>query len=212
MKTTLICLLSFLTIVLLLSASVATAQVPHLYVAGFLQTHHPTDTFGKEAVRLNGGNAELGNGTEFNVGLMSDFGSTYIGYRWGKFGTKGIGALDWQEVDRWVAGLRWHLFGTLKSPIVPLVGAGITAGKSKLGVTPGLEENLNRISKQLTSDNSVGWFLEAGVRLRAVGPISALGSIQYHRFDTTFEDAILAEVTDFTVSFFTTQLGLQFTF
>ncbi len=200
-------------ILLLISfASVAQAQIPHFYVAGFLQTHHPTDDFGKETVHLDGGNAELGNGTELNVGLMSDFGSTYIGYRWGKFGTKGIGALDWQEVDRWIAGLRWHMLGTLISPIVPLIGAGISAGKSKLGVTPALEENLDAISKQLESDNGVGWFLEAGVRLRAVGPLSALGSIQYHRFDTTFEDAILAEVTDFTVSFFTTQLGLQFTF
>lgn len=197
---------------LLMVALPALAQVPHFYLAGFLQTYHPTGDFSKETIHLDGGNAELGNGTELNVGLMSDFGSTYIGYRWAKFGTKGKAALDWQNVDRWIAGIRWHMLGTLRSPIVPVLGVGITVGKSKLGVTPALEENAQDISKQIESDNAVGWFLEAGVRLRAVGPLSALGSIQYHRFDTTFEDAVLTKPTDFSVTFFTTQLGLQYTF
>ena len=211
MRTTMIRLACLLAVAGLL-ATPSFAQVPHFYLAGFLQTYHPTGDFGKETIHLNGGNAELGNGTELNVGLMSDFGSTYVGYRWAKFGTQGKGALDWQDVDRWIIGLRWHMLGTLRSPIVPLLGAGITIGESKLGVTPSLAENVQNISKQIKSDNSVGWFLEAGVRLRAVGPLSALGSIQYHRFDTTFEDAILSEATDFTVSFLTTQLGLQYTF
>lgn len=211
MKTTMIRLTCLLAVVGVLAVP-SFAQVPHLYLAGFLQTYHPTGDFGKETIHLDGGNAELGNGTELNVGLMSDFGSTYIGYRWAKFGTQGKAALDWQDVDRWVAGIRWHMLGTLRSPVVPVLGVGITVGKSKLGVNSELEENIQKVSKQIESDNSVGWFLEAGVRLRAVGPISALGSIQYHRFDTTFEDAILTKPTDFTVTFFTTQLGLQYTF
>jgi hypothetical protein len=198
-----------LILTVLLLTGLAPAQTPHFYVSGAAQWSEPMGDFGKKSRFYTrsgtAGNAESGGGGEINVGLMSDYGSTYVGYRWTSFGE------PWDTMNRFTAGLRWHMFGTLQSPAVPLIGAGITVGKSTVALYPDPERHEHAY---LESETSVGWFVEGGLRLRLVNKLSLFGSLQYHQFDANFEDAVFDEndPLEFDIEYFTTCAGLQFYF
>ena len=198
------------TLVILAVFGLAEAQVPHLYFAGMLQWSEPVSDFSNGSIGEGFGNANTGTGAEFDVGLMSDHGATYVGIRWAKFDTEGD-FVEWDDMTRFIAGLRWHVTGKLATPVVPALGAGISLGKSRLEARDPAFSGVDR-RKKFDSQTSVGWFVEGGVRVRLPGALSVFGGLQYHRFDANFEDAFFGgDDSEFDVTFITTQIGIQYT-
>src|SRR3989339_235228 len=132
-----------LIILIAVFAVPASALVPKPYLGVNLQSNSPTGDFkGKDLSNKEGG-AKSGLGGEVDLGITSGMASAYIGYRFGKFDANssadipGIGTVsasgEW-KVNRWVLGARWHLLGSLPTPVFPTLGGGITIGKTTAGV------------------------------------------------------------------------------
>jgi opacity protein-like surface antigen len=192
----------------------AFALIPKPYIGVNLQSNSPTGDFKGTNLEDDQGGAKSGIGYEIDLGINSSMESAYVGYRTGKFDAKSSGELMGEEitaegewkVDRWVIGARWHVLGGLPTPIVPTLGGGVTIGKTNANASGsgfGQDESVDENSK-----SSMGWFLEGGVIVRAIGNLSLIGDVQYHRFESEFEN----EFYDgpITVSFFTLQVGARF--
>jgi opacity protein-like surface antigen len=198
---------------LLLIAGLAAAQPPHFFIAGMLQWSEPTSEFGKESENSGNGNAGQGWGGEADIGLISDNGATYIGYRTTDFSEEMGDGPEWGPMNRFVAGLRWHVLGTLQDPVVPVLGAGVSLGKSRLKNPYTDDPNIPSNQIDVESKTSFGWFAEGGLKFRLSEVVSLLGTLQYHEFGATFEDAALGDETKkYDVTYLTGQAGLQFLF
>jgi opacity protein-like surface antigen len=205
-------------LVLLIAACLAApalAILPSPFIGGNLQVNSPTGKFSQTDFVNKEGGAKTGLGGEFDVGIGSDMGELYAGYRFGKNNVKStytppvgpsVTAEGEWNLNRFVIGVRAHLFGSL--PITPTVGGGITLGKTKL--SGDVSSNVAQSSSE-TSSNKMGWFLEGGGLIHfPSAPLSILADIQYHRFNAEFATPLFDVTYD--ISFFTFQLGLQYSF
>jgi hypothetical protein len=116
----------------------AFALVPKPYIGVNLQSNSPTGDFKGDNMTDKEGGAKSGVGGEMDFGISGGMASAYIGYRFGTFDANSKGEIlgetvkatgEW-KVNRVVLGARWHLFGSLPSPVVPTLGGGITIGKT----------------------------------------------------------------------------------
>lgn len=183
------------------------AVVPHFFIGGNAQWNEPTGDFGDASDEVQddiwNGNANGVFGGQLDAGIISDNGQIYVGYRIVDFDEKDPeGDVEWRNNSRWVFGLRWHMLGTLQTPITPILGGGATVGQTE-GIFKG---PTGEIIAELTSDYTWGWFLEGGVALRIPeSPLGFNGAVQYHRYTATFdEDDIDIE---FRINYLTYQIG-----
>jgi hypothetical protein len=193
-----------------LGAQAALAQVPHLFFGASAQWNAPTGDFGEAADDVEGtlhGNAAGVMGGEFDVGAVSDNGQLYVGYRIVDFDQKNSdGDVEWKNNSRWLAGFRWHLLGTLASPITPTLGGGLSVGKTK-GIFK-QQGPADDLIQELTSDNTWGWFIEGGGAARLPQlPLMLNAGIQYHRYTASFESEYVD--VSFKISYLTYLLGAQ---
>jgi hypothetical protein len=205
---------SAILIFFLLFALPALALVPKPYIGASIQSNSPTGDFAGEDLASKEGGAKSGMGGEVDLGISGGMASAYIGYRFGKFDASssatipGVGEVkatgEW-EVNRWVIGARWHLLGSLPTPIFPTLGGGVTIGKTTAGV--GGSTGGETLSIKEDSKSSVGWFLEGGAVVRLIGNMSLIGDVQYHRFDADYSSDLYDGKIK--VSFFTLQLGAR---
>ncbi len=199
--------------VLGLSASCAKAQVPHLFLGASAQWNAPTGDFGEAADDVEGtfnGNAAGVMGGEFNIGAVSDNGQLYVGYRIVDFDERQPdGDVEWRNNSRWLAGFRWHILGTLATPLTPTVGGGVSVGKTK-GVFK-QQGPVDDLIEELTSDNTWGWFIEGGGSARLPElPLMFNAGVQYHRYTAAFESDNID--VEFKISYLTYLLGAQIYF
>lgn len=190
------------------------AVTPHFFIGANAQWNDPTGDFGEAADEVEGtfwnGNAAGVMGGQFDAGIISDNGQVYAGYRIVNFDEKQAdGDVEWRNNSRWLAGIRWHMLGTLESPITPILGAGVSTGKTEgIFKQPGPGDV---IIAELTSDYTWGWFLEGGAAVRPPQtPIVFNAALQYHRYEAAFENEDLN--VEFSISYLTYQLGAQIYF
>lgn len=190
------------------------AAVPHFFIGANAQWNDPTGDFGEAADEVEGavwdGNAAGVMGGQFDAGVISDNGQLYFGYRLVNFDEKDAdGSVEWKNNSRWLAGLRWHVINSLEAPITPILGAGVSAGKTEgIFKQPGPGD---MIIAELTSDMTWGWFVEGGAAFRIPeAPIVLNGGVQYHRYEASFEHEDLN--IEFSISYLTYQLGAQIYF
>lgn len=200
--------------VISLGAHGAWAQVPHLFFGASAQWNAPTGDFGAAADDVEGtlshGNAAGVMGGEFYVGAVSENGQLYVGYRIVNFDEKNSdGDVEWKNNSRWIMGFRWHLLGTLGTPITPTLGGGVSVGKTK-GIFK-QQGPVDDLIEELTSDNTWGWFVEGGGAARLPQlPLALNAGIQYHRYTASFESEYVD--VSFNISYLTYLLGAQIYF
>lgn len=188
------------------------AVTPHLFIGGNAQWNEPTGDFGEASDEVQddfwNGNANGVLGGQADVGVISDNGQIYLGYRIVDFDEKDSeGDVEWRNNSRWVFGLRWHMLGTLQTPITPVLGGGLTVGQTE-GIFKG---PTGEVIAELTSDNTWGWFFEAGAAVRIPDtPLGFNGLIQYNRYTATFEDEEID--VEFRIAYLIYQLGAQIYF
>lgn len=187
------------------------AVMPRPFIGGNLQWNAPTGDFGEaqddveESIRQ--GNASGVVGGQIDLGVGSEMGQIYVGYRIVDFDERqSNGNVEWRDNSRVIGGLRWFL---LPTPITPTIGGGLSAGQTKgIFKQPGPVDD---IIEELTSPTTVGWFLEGGAAARlAQTPLGINAGIQYHRYNASFESEFVN--VDFSISYLTYQLGAQLSF
>lgn len=204
--TTLLC-----AAVLGLCVSNSFAVAPHLFIGGNAQWNAPTGDFGEAGDDVDGtirhGNAAGILGGQVDLGLTSTAGQAYVGFRIVNFDERQAnGDVEWKDNSRWLAGIRLNV---LPTPLTPTIGGGLSVGKTK-GVfkQPGPVDDL---IEELTSPNTVGWFIEGGAVARlAETPLAVNAGIQYHHYNASFESEFVD--IDFSISYLTYQLGAQINF
>ncbi len=192
-------------------ANQSLAVMPHVFIGGNVQWNQPTGDFGdaqddvEESIRQ--GNASGVMGGQVDLGLTSNMGQIYAGYRIVDFDERqSNGDVEWRDNSRALAGVRWFI---LPTPITPTLGGGLSVGQTK-GVfkQPGPVDDL---IEELTSPTTVGWFLEGGAAVRLPQtPLGLNAELQYHRYNASFESEYVD--IDFSISYLTYQLGAQFNF
>lgn len=191
----------------------AFALVPKPYIGGTLQVNSPTGSFSGSDILHEEGGAKTGIGGEIDVGITGRVGSAYVGYRFGKHKAeaeflqditpvKADG--DW-KINRVVLGARWHLLGSLPTPVLPTLGGGVTIGKTTAAV--GGEAGGTRVETAKDSKSSVGYFVEGGVIVRGPGNLSLIGGLQYHSFDADYSSDLYNGKVK--IAFFTFQAGVR---
>lgn len=191
----------------------AFALVPKPYLGGTLQVNSPTGDFSGTNILSEQGGAKTGVGGEIDAGITASRVSAYVGYRFGRHQAeaeflqditpvKADG--DW-KINRFVLGARWHLFGSLPTPVVPTLGGGVTIGKTTAEV--GGESGGVRYETAKDSKSSVGYFIEGGAIVRLPGNLSLLGGLQYHSFDADYSSGLYNGKVK--ISFFTFQAGVR---
>ena len=187
------------------------ATPPAPYLGLNLHVNSPTADFAKTDLVDKEAGARTGFGGEADFGIDSGPGSVYIGYSWGRHDADARGQdreiNDW-TVSRGVLGARLHIFGTTEFPIMPIIGGGATLGNSRYTARVSDDGGITYEDRKQTSENSIGWFLEGGAILRSTGPLSVLGSLQYHNFNAEFKPVL--DVDRVKVSYVKFQLGLRY--
>ncbi len=201
-----------LTGLLLFAAIPALAATPPAPYLGLnLNVNSPTADFANTDLVDKEGGARTGWGGEADLGIDSGPGSIYIGYSWGRHDAEARGqdrAINDWTISRGVLGGRLHIFGTTESPIVPIVGGGATIGNSRYTARVSEDGGITYVDRKQTSENSIGWFLEGGAILRSTGPLSVLGSLQYHNFNADFDPVL--DIDRVKVSYVKFQLGIRY--
>jgi hypothetical protein len=187
------------------------AKSPAPYLGLNLHVNSPTADFANTDLVDKQAGARTGWGGEADLGIDSRPGSVYVGYSWGRHDADARGQdrniNDW-TVSRGILGARLHIFGTTESPIVPIVGGGATIGNSRYTARVSDDGGITYVDRKQTSENSIGWFLEGGAILRSSGPLSVLGSLQYHNFNADFKPVL--DIDRVKVSYVTFQLGIRY--
>jgi hypothetical protein len=205
-------MLGFLSL-LLVSSSFAIG--PKLYIGGNFQGNFPTGDFAGKDVMNQQGAAESGVGGEVDIGIAGPATSAYIGYRFSKhhaetnmtymgFHVKGSG--DW-KLNRYVLGVRTSLFPLALVPVKPIIGCGLTTGKTKVSGSGDIGGSLENIDE--TSNSTIGIFFEAGAQWKIpVTGLSAVACLQYQFFDAQFGSGQSSET--YSINFVTLQAGLRY--
>ncbi len=189
------------------------ATPPAPYLGLNLHVNSPTADFAKTDLVDKNAGARTGWGGEADLGIDSGPGSVYVGYSWGRHDAEARGQdrtiNDW-TISRGILGARLHILGTTGTPIVPIIGGGATIGNSSYTARVSDDGGITFVDRKQTSENSIGWFLEGGAILRSTGPLSVLGSLQYHNFNAEFKPVL--DLDKVKVSYVTFQLGLRYAF
>lgn len=172
------------------------------------------------------GCAKTGFGGELDFGFEANGAQFYAGYQLslhtaeGKI--KGIpaygipditGTGDW-KFSRVVLGTRIMLSNDT-TRIRPLIGGGVTIGKST--IDPTLQSGTTTSTFSLSSSTSMGLFFEGGMITR-VGPgMDLLALLQYHRFEANMQGDLPAAVmggdsysSAMTVTYLAVRIGVAY--
>jgi opacity protein-like surface antigen len=207
---------SVLAIIMILSGALLCAPttgyslVPRPYLGASLQINSPTGDFAAKEIRNKQGGAKTGIGGEIDLGITDSRWSAYAGFRVGQLNANTDTVALAQKTEKWtlnrvVIGLRWHILGGKPIPVVPTLGGGLTIGGSKADIKTYATGTPATVRE--TAKTSLGWFIEGGALVRLPWPISLIGDIQYHSFDSKFEN-----LGTFKVAFVTIQAGIRYRF
>jgi len=180
------------------------------YVGLNLQFNSPTGDFGNEDIGVLGnGAAQTGTGVELDVGMASPQFSAYAGVRGVKFDTDTHDPnydAEW-TANRFVLGMRGHLFSDRDTNILPTLGGGVTVGQTRLEETFLHPDGGVEVIKQ-HSETSIGWFLEGGMLAYLSPQVALNANLQYHNYGAHFDPYPLGS-GNFTISHLTLQIGVN---
>jgi hypothetical protein len=210
MKLALLCV----SLAILAATSMTEAAVPYLGLD--LHSVSPTGDFrGTNVLQYEGG-AKWGPGLGIDAGLTGKLGDIYLGWSLARHDASAGAHNNYVSMDiagtwtvnRAVLGMRIHDFGKSFSVIKPVVGAGLTLGtaRMKASATGRMFGQRSDTTTAETSDFSLGFFGEAGLKLRMGEYSDLLATVQYHSYDASYDNSIYSG--SFTISHYTFVLGL----
>ena len=176
-----------------------------------LQWNNPTGDFADEELAPGDGAAEPAGGIELDIGLASRAMSAYVGVRGARFNTD-VPSQDYDAewtANRFVIGLRGHLFSEEGSDVVPVIGGGVTLGRT------GLEQRYYvgdiRFVSDDESESSLGWFIEGGLLAYLSSTAALNAGLQYHSFPAEFDSDQEGDRSpaDFDITYVTLQMGIS---
>jgi hypothetical protein len=208
----------------LLIVSFAQAAKPRFFLSPNLHLNIPTGDFsGKDALSEEGG-AKIGAGGEADAGVVFGGTAVYVGYLYHFHDASIASSIPFSSslkasgqwtIRRFVLGVRVPLTKGNDAPMKPMVGVGLTVGKTKAEATLSYEDLATDMDQVTRS--STGWFLEGGILARVSSVADFVGAIQYHEFDADFDSIRLdtpygreTVSPTFSISFVTIKAGIVY--
>jgi hypothetical protein len=214
-------LVSLLSVMLIASNAHARVEA-YMGMAG--QVSAPTANYAGDDAGIGQGGATNGLGLVIQGGIRNQLGSVYVGYLHGsnpctvtlddEHRTVANAGGHW-TLDRLLGGVRWNPFRPALPSFTPFLGGGFSLGKTKGSATVQSANQYGSFSfyETSTSDQSLGWFIEAGTRIRLSAIADLVAALQYHSFDANFHGDYFGTLYNqkMKVTFAALQIGLNYT-